>query len=71
MNYALHEALRLVREEGLESRFQRHLDHARLLWDGLQEQGLELHVPQEHRVPSLTTVKVPDGIHEPEYGENY
>jgi alanine-glyoxylate transaminase / serine-glyoxylate transaminase / serine-pyruvate transaminase len=64
MNYALHEALRLVREEGLEGRFQRHQDHAHLLWDGLQAQGLELHVPQEYRVPSLTTVKVPDGIHE-------
>lgn len=62
MIYAVREALRLVYEEGLEASFQRHASNAEILWDGLEELGLELHVPREHRLPSLTTVLVPDGV---------
>jgi alanine-glyoxylate transaminase/serine-glyoxylate transaminase/serine-pyruvate transaminase len=61
MNYALREALRLVYEEGLEPRFERHLSHARLLWEGLAEIGLELQVPLAHRLPALSTILIPDG----------
>ena len=64
MNYALREALRLVYEEGLEARFQRHRGNAELLWAGLQELGLEPCVGLDHRLPSLTTVWVPEGIDE-------
>ncbi len=64
MNYALREALRLAVEEGLEARFARHASNARLLWDGLADLDLTLHVPEDHRLPSLTTVRVPDGIDE-------
>lgn len=64
MNYALYEGLRLVAEEGLETRWQRHQRNARLLWDGLQTLGLEPHVAEEHRLPTLTTVRVPDGVDE-------
>lgn len=62
--YALREGLRLVVEEGLEARFERHLRHAEMLWDGLEAMGLELHVAPEHRIPSLTTVRVPEGVDE-------
>lgn len=62
MNYALREALRLVAEEGLNARWERHAANARLLWDGLSTLGLECHVPEEVRLPSLTTVRVPDGV---------
>lgn len=64
MNFALHEALRLVAEEGLEARWARHRRNAELLWNGLQEMGLTLLVPKEHRLTTLTTVQVPDGIDE-------
>ena len=64
MNYALREALRLVQEEGLEARFARHRTHAEQLWAELQALGLELCVPAEHRLPSLTTVWVPEGVDE-------
>jgi len=64
MNYALREALRLVNEEGLDARFERHQSHATLLWEGLAELGLELCVPLEHRLPPLTTVWVPDEVDE-------
>ena len=35
-----------------------------MLWDGLEALGLKLIVPAEHRLPSLTTVAVPDGVDE-------
>ncbi|MBE0409975.1 MAG: alanine--glyoxylate aminotransferase family protein [Anaerolineales bacterium] len=64
MVYGLYEALRIVVEEGLENRWERHRLNAGMLWDGLEEHGLELHVPLEYRLPSLTTVRVPDGVDE-------
>lgn len=60
--YGLREALSLVAEEGLEERWQRHLDNARLFWSGLAELGLSCHVDEEFRLPTLTTVRVPDGV---------
>jgi alanine-glyoxylate transaminase/serine-glyoxylate transaminase/serine-pyruvate transaminase len=62
MNYGLREALRLIAEEGLEARWERHRTTARMFWDGLAEMGLSCHVDEDIRLPSLTTVKVPDGV---------
>jgi alanine-glyoxylate transaminase/serine-glyoxylate transaminase/serine-pyruvate transaminase len=62
MNYALREALRIVAEEGLETRWDRHRTNAERFWEGLASMGLECHVDAEYRLPSLTTVKVPDGV---------
>jgi alanine-glyoxylate transaminase/serine-glyoxylate transaminase/serine-pyruvate transaminase len=62
MLYALHEALRLVLEEGLEARFARHRLHSEALAAGLSALGLELVVPPAERLPPLTLVRVPDGI---------
>jgi alanine-glyoxylate transaminase/serine-glyoxylate transaminase/serine-pyruvate transaminase len=56
--YALREGLRLVFEEGLEARFERHRANARQLWAGLEALDLALHVPPSHRLPSLTTVRI-------------
>ncbi len=64
LNYALREALRLVYEEGLEARFARHRANAELLWRGLEALGIKMHVPLEHRLPSLTTPLVPEGVDE-------
>lgn len=62
MNYALSEGLELVRAEGLEARWQRHLNNARLLWAGLESIGLQPMIPLSHRLPSLTTVRIPEGV---------
>lgn len=62
MNYGLREALRLVAEEGLSARWARHQATAELLWGGLAEMGLRCHVEREFRLPSLTTVVIPDGV---------
>jgi alanine-glyoxylate transaminase/serine-glyoxylate transaminase/serine-pyruvate transaminase len=62
MNYALYEGLRLVAEEGLEARWARHRENARLLWDGLQDMDMQPHVPEAYRLPTLTTVRIPAGV---------
>jgi alanine-glyoxylate transaminase / serine-glyoxylate transaminase / serine-pyruvate transaminase len=62
MNYALRECLRLVAEEGLEQRWKRHQKNAEMLWAGLAELNLSCHVEEEFRLPTLTTVKIPDGV---------
>lgn len=62
MNYGLREALRLVAEEGLEQRWQRHQANAELLWQGLEELKLVCHVDKEFRLPTLTTVRIPEGV---------
>ncbi len=64
MIYALREALRVVLNEGLERRWRRHRRNAELLWQSLEELGLELVVPEEYRLPTLTTVRVPEGFNE-------
>jgi alanine-glyoxylate transaminase/serine-glyoxylate transaminase/serine-pyruvate transaminase len=62
MNYALREALRLIAEEGLWERWERHRKTAELLWEGLEDLGIDCHVDKEFRLPSLTTALVPDGV---------
>ncbi|AFY38261.1 alanine-glyoxylate aminotransferase apoenzyme [[Leptolyngbya] sp. PCC 7376] len=62
MNYALREALMLVAEEGLENRWKRHQDAADLFWEGLEDMGLKCYVDKEIRLPTLTTVCIPDGV---------
>ena len=64
LNYGLREALRMVHEEGMANCFERHSRTAALLWDGLEGLGLKLIVPTEYRLPSLTTVQVPEGVDE-------
>jgi alanine-glyoxylate transaminase / serine-glyoxylate transaminase / serine-pyruvate transaminase len=64
MNYALYEALRIVLEEGLEARWDRHRRNAGALHAGLVAMGLGLVAQEGHRLPQLTTVAVPEGIDE-------
>ncbi len=62
MTYAIREALRLLAEEGLENRWTRHQNAAERLYAGLEEMDLTCHVPREHRLHTLTTVRIPAGV---------
>lgn len=62
MTYALHRALALVLEEGLEARWTRHERHGRALQRGLEAMGLALHADAAHRLSVLTTVRIPEGV---------
>ena len=60
--YGLREALRMVAEEGLEERWERHREVAGELVTGLEGLGLELFPDRDHWLPSLNTIRVPDGV---------
>jgi alanine-glyoxylate transaminase/serine-glyoxylate transaminase/serine-pyruvate transaminase len=62
--YGLHEALLMLHEEGLEAAWARHRRNHLALVNGLQALGLTLHVADEHRLPQLNMVVVPDGVDE-------
>ncbi|SFO53841.1 alanine-glyoxylate transaminase / serine-glyoxylate transaminase / serine-pyruvate transaminase [Geodermatophilus obscurus] len=62
MVVSLHAGLGRVLDEGLEAVHARHAEAGRLLHEGLQELGLELFAAEGHRLPELTTVRVPDGV---------
>jgi aspartate aminotransferase-like enzyme len=56
---ALHEALRLVCEETLTKRFERHLRCSRALQAGIEAMGLELLIAEQHRLNSVIGIIVP------------
>ena len=60
--YALREALRLVAEEGIENRWDRHRHVAGALKAGVEAMGLGMNAPDEYWLPSLNAVRVPDGV---------
>lgn len=62
MNYGLHEALRIVLEDGLEARWDRHRQNHLLLRAGLEALGIEFAVAEPHRLPMLNAVKIPAGV---------
>jgi alanine-glyoxylate transaminase/serine-glyoxylate transaminase/serine-pyruvate transaminase len=62
--YALHEALLILHEEGLENAWARHRRHHEALVAGLEAMGLRLAVEPQSRLPQLNAVVVPDGVDE-------
>jgi len=62
MLYALREGLRLVLEEGLEERFERHRRNERALLAGLEAMGLELYGDPACKLTVVTCILIPDGV---------
>ena len=62
MIYALREALRVVLEEGLAARYERHERNARALLAGAKAIGLQPAAEEGYRAPMLTTLRIPDDI---------
>ncbi len=60
--YALHEALLMVHEEGLENAWARHRQNHLALKAGLEAMGLEFIVDEAHRLPQLNAVAIPEGV---------
>jgi alanine-glyoxylate transaminase / serine-glyoxylate transaminase / serine-pyruvate transaminase len=61
--YAMHEALRMVLEEGLEAGWERHRQNQAALVAGLEAMGIRLFVENpEDRLPTVTSVFIPSGI---------
>ena len=64
MFYALREALTVIANEGIENRWERHRRCNRAFVKGIEEMGLRMHVPENHRIATLNTVCVPQGVDE-------
>ena len=62
--YALHEALTILHEEGLEQSWARHQRNHEALKAGLTGLGLSLLVDETYRLPQLNAVSIPQGVDE-------
>ncbi len=62
--YGLHEALLILREEGIEEAWARHLRNHKALQAGLEVLGLHFVVPEPERIPQLNAVQVPSDVDE-------
>jgi len=62
--YALHEALVILQEEGIENSWERHRRNHNALKAGFEAMGLKFVVPEAERLPQLNAVSVPAGVDE-------
>src|SRR5687768_1671026 len=62
--FALHEALLLIREEGLDNSWARHYRHHLALKAGLEAMGLRFLVEEKNRLPQMNAVFCPEGVEE-------
>lgn len=60
--YALHEALLMLKREGLENAWKRHQEMHQKLRDGLEELGVSFVVDEPYRLPQLNAVYIPEGV---------
>lgn len=60
--YALHEALVILEEEGLENAWARHQTLHLALKAGLEAMGIAFLVAEEDRLPQLNSVVIPEGV---------
>jgi alanine-glyoxylate transaminase/serine-glyoxylate transaminase/serine-pyruvate transaminase len=60
--YGFHEALKVILEEGLDARWQRHQEAHRHFVAGLERMGLSLFTPAGHRLPMLHVINIPKGV---------
>lgn len=62
MVVALDQALTMIFEEGLETRFARHATIARVLRRRFAELGFEPYTAAEHQAPTLSVLRYPSGV---------
>jgi alanine-glyoxylate transaminase/serine-glyoxylate transaminase/serine-pyruvate transaminase len=62
----LHEALLLIKDEGLENSWARHTRHHIALKAGLEAMGLKFLVKEPYQIPQMNAVRVPEGVNEAE-----
>jgi len=60
--YALHEAVVVLQEEGLEAAWERHQKNHLALHAGIIAMGLEFIAKEGERLPQLNTVTIPEGV---------
>ncbi len=67
MVWALKESVRLIKEEGLEERYERHKRVSDAFNDAIEALGLKVLAKKEHRCSTLSCVLYPEGIDDAEF----
>ena len=67
MVWALKESVRLIKEEGIEERYERHTRVSNSFNDSLEAMGFKILAKKEHRCSTLSTVLYPEGINDAEF----
>jgi len=67
MVWALKESIRIIKEEGLENRYERHKKYSKAMQDALEGLGFKLLADKCHRAYTLSTVLYPEGIDDMEF----
>lgn len=62
MLYAMHEGLRIIKEEGLTERIKRHNYHEKAMIKGIEAMGLKVYGDLENKMPTVTCVCIPEGV---------
>ncbi|MDL2247071.1 alanine--glyoxylate aminotransferase family protein [Methanobrevibacter sp. OttesenSCG-928-K11] len=65
--YALHESLKIIKEEGLDNRVKRHHKAAQATVKAVKALGLELFPDESVSSATVTAVKMPEGITDKEF----
>jgi aspartate aminotransferase-like enzyme len=60
--YAVHEAVRMIQEEGLERVFERHRRMARMVRAGVRGMGLRTLAEDAYAVDTVTAIRTPEGM---------
>lgn len=62
MIWALKESVRIIKEEGIENRYSRHIKQARSVQAALEAIGFKILAEKEHRAVTLSNVIYPEGV---------
>ena len=65
--WALRESVRLIKEEGLETRYQRHEKVGKALQKSLEAMGFKVLADCEYRASTLSNLIYPDGINDADF----
>ncbi len=65
--WALQESVRLVKEEGLKARYERHLKNARAMQKALESVDLKPLADPDHRAVTLSNLLYPEGVEDAKF----
>lgn len=67
MIWALKESVRIIKEEGIENRYERHRKDAKAMQAALEAMGFTLLADKDHRAVTLSNVLYMDGVNDLEF----
>ena len=65
--WALKESVNIIKKEGIENRYQRHIKFARATQSALEALGFTILADKEHRAVTLSNILYMDGINDLEF----